>query len=322
MPEFAIFGGSANVPLTEGIAGALRTHPGDRELERFPDGEVHVQLLDTVRDRQVYLIQPTGPPVADHLLELLLLADASRRAGADSVIAVMPYFGYARQDRRVHGREAVGARVVADLLRAVGVQHIVGLDVHNEALEGFFGVPFEHLSAVDLLADAVRPQVGEDSVVVAPDLGAAKLAERYAMLLDLPVAIVHKSRASGDSVSVRAITGHVRGRTPVIVDDMISTAGTVVAATNAVIEAGCQPEITVLASHALLVGPAVERLQALPLRRMIVTDSLPQRERQELRMQVVSVAGLLADAISRLHTSRSLEGLLHGHRPARSALPG
>jgi ribose-phosphate pyrophosphokinase len=272
--SLGLFSGTANLPLSEAISAELRVPLGRRELARFPDGEIHVELHDSVRGQDVYLIQPTGPPVAEHLLELLLLADASRRAGSERLTAVIPYFGYARQDRRAHGREPVGARLVADLLRASGVDRVVGVDMHTRALEGFFSIPLEHLSAVSLLAEAARAYVGANSVVVAPDLGATKLAERYATILGLPVAIVHKTRLSGHEVSVRTITGEVRDLAPLLVDDIISTGGTIAAAVDALLAAGCVPDVTVLASHALLVGSAVDRLAGVAARRLITTDSL------------------------------------------------
>jgi ribose-phosphate pyrophosphokinase len=309
--SLVLFSGSANLPLSEAIAAVLRVPLGRRELERFPDGEIHVELHDSVRGQDVYLIQPTGPPVAEHLLELLLLADAARRAGAERLTAVVPYFGYARQDRRAHGRESVGARLVADVLRASGVDRVVGVDMHTSALEGFFSIPLEHLSAVSLLAKAARPHIDANTVVVAPDLGATRLAERYATALGLPVAIVHKTRLSGHEVSVRTITGEVRDLAPLLVDDMISTGGTIAAAVDALLLAGCLRDVLIVASHALLVGPAVDRLAALPARRLIATDSLPGARPSGLTMEVVSLAALLADAIERLHTNRSLDDLLH-----------
>jgi ribose-phosphate pyrophosphokinase len=231
--SLVLFSGSANLPLSEAIATKLRIPLGRRELARFPDGEIHIELHASVRGQDVYLIQPTGPPVAEHLLELLLLADASRRAGAERLTAVIPYFGYARQDRRAHGREPVGARLVGDLLLANSVDRMVGVDMHTSALEGFFSIPLEHLSAASLLAEAARPHIIANTVVVAPDLGATRLAEHYATILGVPVAIVHKTRLSGHEVSVRTITGEVRDRAPLLVDDMIGTGGTIAAAVDA-----------------------------------------------------------------------------------------
>jgi ribose-phosphate pyrophosphokinase len=240
--EQTLLAGSANVRLAETIAAKLGTSQGALNVDRFPDGELHVEIKQSVRGHDVYLIQPTSPPVERHLLELLLLADAAHRAGAARLTAVIPYLGYARQDRRASGREAVGARLVAELLAAGGlVQRVVVVDVHSPAVEGFFGIPLEHLSAVPLLVESVRNHVTENSVIVAPDLGAAKLAERYARPLGLPVAIVHKRRLSGSEVSVRSVTGDVRGHTPIIVDDMISTGGTVEATIEVLLSGGCEP---------------------------------------------------------------------------------
>lgn len=304
--ELSIIAGSANPPLAESVAAALGARLGSRIVQRFPDSELHVEILESVRGRDVYLLQPTSPPVDEHLVELLFLADACRRAGAARMTAILPYFGYARQDRRARGREPVGARLVADLLSAAGLSRIVAVDLHSPALEGFFALPLEHLSAVPLLAEAARPWVTGDGVIVAPDLGAAKLADRYARILDLPVAIVHKTRLSGEEVSVNRITGEVRDRAPLLVDDMISTGGTIEAAIKALRAAGCAPDLTVAASHGLFVGPARQRLSALGARRFLVTDSVPAAEGSPLPLQVVGLSALLAEAVRRLHEDRSL----------------
>lgn len=309
--EQTLLSGSANPQLTETLAAELDTRLGALNIERFPDGELHVEIRESVRGHDVYLIQPLSPPVERHLLELLMLADAAHRAGAARLTAVIPYLGYARQDRRVSGREAVGARLVADLLASGRLlQRVVAVDVHSPAIEGFFGLPLEHLSAVSLLIESVREHVTDRGVIVAPDLGAAKLAERYATPLGLPVAIVHKTRLSGSEVSVRRLTGEVRGKTPIIVDDMISTGGTVEAAIGTLLSEGCEPDITVVASHGLFVGPAGERLNALPLKRIIVTDSLKRPEKLGLPLEVAGLAPLLAEAVDRLHNDRSLGDLL------------
>jgi ribose-phosphate pyrophosphokinase len=309
--EQTLFSGSANPHLAETLAAELGTGLGALDIHRFPDGELHVEIQESVRGHDVYLLQPTNSPTERHLLELLLLADASRRAGAARLTAVIPYFGYARQDRRASGREAVGARLVANLLESGGLlERVVAIDVHTAAIEGFFGIPLEHLSAVSMLKEFVGVHARPDSVVVAPDLGAAKLAERYAKPLELPVAMVHKSRISGSEVSVRGITGNVRDRKPIIVDDMISTGGTIKAAIDTLLEKGCKPQITVVASHGLFVGPAVERLSAAPVQRFVVTDSVRRLEGLPLPLEVVSLAPLLAEAIDRLHNDRSLDDLI------------
>lgn len=311
--NLVIFTASANSALAEAIAENLGVPLGRRTLTRFPDSELHVELEETVRGANVYIVQPTSPPVDQHLVELFFLADACRRAGAERLTAIMPYFGYARQDRRASGRDAVGARLVADLLASAGLKRIVAVDLHSTALEGFFSVPLEHLSAAALLANAARDGVGPDDVIVAPDLGAVKLGERYAELLRLPVAIIHKIRLSGTAVKVREVVGDVRGRRPMIVDDMISTGATIEAAGRALLAAGCIPEITVVATHALNLGSAGDRLEALGLRRLIVTDSVVPALKPPVPTQVVSLAPMLAEVVSRLNLGESLDELI-SHR--------
>lgn len=305
-----ILSGSANLPLAETIAQRLRGKLAPLVLERFPDSEMHVDVRESMRGHDVHIIQPTSPPVDEHLFELLLVADACRRAGAAHLTAVVPYFGYARQDRRAHGREPVSARVMADLLRTGGLQRVIVVDLHSAAIEGAFSIPLEHLTAIPLLAEAVRPWITAKSVIVSPDLGAVKLAERYGKILHRPVAIVHKTRLSGEEVAVQTIIGEVKGQSILIVDDMISTGGTVEAAVKALLAAGCVPDFTVVASHGLFVGPAVERFRKLPVRRFFVTDSVPVPTDVSLPLQVVSLAPLLAETIDRLHNNRSLDDLV------------
>jgi ribose-phosphate pyrophosphokinase len=308
--DLTILAGSSNRSLAEAVASRLGTALGRVGISRFPDGELHLEVQQSIRGDDVFLVQSTSPPVDSNLLEILLLADACRRAGAARLTAVIPYVGYARQDRRATGREPVSARVVADLLQVSGIQRVVAVDLHSPVLEGFFWIPFEHLTAVPTLAGVLRPLVTSESVIVAPDLGAAKLADTYARLLHLPVAIVHKTRVSGEAVSVTGVTGEVRGRAPVIVDDMISTGGTVEAAIRSLLTAGCQPDITVVATHALLIGSALQRLGSLPVRRLIVSDSVELPTALSPLIHPVSLGPLLAEAIGRLHRGESLEDLL------------
>lgn len=302
-----LFAGSHELTLGEAVARLLGLRLGGREIERFPDGECHVRILENVRGQDVYALASTGPPADANLFELFLLADACRRAGAARLTAVIPYFGYARQDRRSSRQEPVGARLTADLIRASGFDRVVSIDLHNAALEGFFSIPLEHLSAVPLLAEAARRSpLGGNGVVVAPDLGAAKLADRYGTLLGMPVAIVHKTRISGREVTARSVTGNVEGRQPVIVDDMISTGGTVEAAGRALAAAGALPVAAVVATHGLFVADAGERLAAVGARRLIVTDTLPLPAGLPPRLEVVSVAPILAKAIEGLNANQSL----------------
>jgi len=293
-----LFAGSANRVLAEEIAATLGVSLSPATTERFPDGEVHVELLQDPRGRQAVILQPTSPPPDEHLFELLALADACRRAGAARITAVMPYFGYARQDRRASGLEAVSARLVADLLVAAGVQRVIAMDPHTQAIDGFFVIPVERVTAVPALADALRPQLPADGVVVAPDLGAAKLAETYGRLLDLPVAIVHKTRTGPEAVSVSRVSGDVRGRAPVVVDDMISTGGTIEAALWAVASAGAQRgNALVAATHGLFVGSCINRLKGLEIKRLFVTDSVALVPTPGLPVERVSAAPILAAAI-------------------------
>jgi ribose-phosphate pyrophosphokinase len=308
-----LIAGQANPALADSIAARLGSSVGRCTITRFPDTELHVEILETVRGADVYLIQPTGPPVDQHLMELLFLADACWRAGAGRVTAVVPYFGYARQDRRASGRDAIGGRIVSALISTVGIQRVMAFDLHNAAIEGFFAVPLEHFSAVELLANAFVDSLPAESVVVAPDLGAVKLATRFAGLLHLPVAIVHKTRLSGEAVSVQGIVGEVRGRAPIIVDDMISTGATIEAAVRARRAANCAADISVAATHALMVAGATGRLTASGIRRLVVSDSLASAALAAPLTQVVSIAPMLAEAISRLNIGESLSDLL-SHR--------
>jgi len=303
-----VLGGSANVPLTTSITDVLRTKPCARILERFADGELHVEIEESVRGHDVYVIQPTSLAVDAHVMELLFLADACRRAGAARLTAVIPYFGYARQGRRASGRETVGARVIADLIEGGGFARVVAVDLHTPEIEGFFRIPVEHLSALTLLAEAVRTT--SNMVIVAPDLGAVKLARRYQAVLHLPVAVIHKTRVSGSEVALRSIIGEVKDKRPLIVDDMITTGATIEAAVMGLLEAGCKPDVSVATTHALFVGGAVARLQALPIRQLIGTNSVQLTTESPAHFQVVNLAVLIADAIVRLHRDQSLEHLL------------
>jgi len=311
--DLTLLAGSANMPLAQAIAEELGLVLWPAETSRFPDGEAHVQLGATVRDRDVYLVQPTCPPVDGNWIELLLFADACRRAGADRLTAVIPYFGYARQDRRAKGREAIAARVVSDLLGAVRVDRVVALDLHSPSIEGFLPVPLEHLTAVPTIAAALQEERLQDAIIVSPDLGAAKLAERYARILEAPVAVVQKTRLGPAEVKATDVMGDVRDRSPIIVDDMISTGGTIAAAIEALLNAGSRKTFTVAATHGLFVGECLRKFAELPIRRLIVTDSIPAAgvARPELaeRVERVGIAPLLAEAILRLHQGQPISGL-------------
>jgi ribose-phosphate pyrophosphokinase len=292
------------------VEHALGLHFGACAAERFPDGEVFVRLDQPVRGREVILLQATCAPVNDHLIELLALADACRRAAAARVVAVVPYFGYARSDRRDGRRTPITASLVAALMQTAGIDQVVTVDVHTPAIEGFFHVPLDNLSAVPLLAAALRAHVATGSVVVAPDLGAVRLANRYAVQLDLPTAVCHKHRLNATEVSVTRITGDVTGRSCVIVDDMIATGSTISESVRALRQAGARPDITVAATHAVFVPGALKKLADAGVRTLLVSDSIALGAYSPLlRPDVVSIAPLIAEAIQRVLEGGSLREL-------------
>jgi ribose-phosphate pyrophosphokinase len=300
--QLSLLNGRANPDLAGSLASRLALEAVRSTVEEFPDGELHVVIDDDIQGHDVFLLQSTAPPAADHLMELLLLADACHRAGAARVTAVMPYFGYARQDRREKAGEAVGARLLADLLNT-RIHRIITLDLHNPAIEGFFCIPVEHLTAIPLLVEKLQPSISKDSILVAPDLGAVKRVQRFADRLDLPAAYVHKIRRSGSEVRVKRVIGKVKGRSPVLVDDMISTGGTMLSAIEALLDAGCRSPVTVAATHGMLVDKAVQHFSASVVNKIILTDSIARNEDTNLPVETVSISELLAETIYRLHRS-------------------
>jgi ribose-phosphate pyrophosphokinase len=304
-----VLAGSAHPRLAVAVCEQLGLAPARHKIVGYPDGEMRVELLDSARGSDVYVVQPTGPSQEQSLIELLLVADACRRSGARRVTGVVTYMGYARQDRSEKGRESIGARVMADVL-SQSLDRVLAVDLHDSRLEGFFSIPVEHLTAAPLLARALERFVGDRTVVVAPDLGAAKLAAHYARLLGgVPVAVVHKMRMNGEEVSAEHVIGNVADRNALIVDDMVTTGATLEAAVRVLHDHGSLPSFVFAATHALLVGRAASRLGQLPIRTMTVTDTLPLPNAPGLPLEIVSVAPLLADAIARLSSDRSLEDL-------------
>lgn len=297
------------------LGATLRSAPGmfvteAATIERFPDGESRISIRQAVRRHRVCLLQSLGAPVGERLLELGLLADAAYRAGADELVAVVPYLGYARHDRRTKEGEPLGAAVMGRLLSACRFERVVTVDLHGASLEGFFSCPVENLTAESLLTDALRP-FASDGVVVAPDLGAAKLAHRYARRLDLPVAIVHKTRLGAREVVAHEVVGEVRGRRPIVVDDMISTGHTIAAALGAVIGRGAVPDAIIAATHGVF-APGVEQvLSQNPIRALFVTDSTePIASIAKIRVERVSLAPTLLDVLGRLHKGCSIQDFL------------
>ncbi|MGZ3424054.1 MAG: ribose-phosphate diphosphokinase [Polyangiales bacterium] len=299
MSHFTVLTSSADDALAGSIARELDTELRV-PMRRFPDGELGVDVGADVSGRVAVIVRSTEHPVGEHLLELALMADGCRRGGARAVVAVVPYMGYARQERRQGGGAALGMRVVADFLEVCRFDRIVTVDLHSPAVEGFFDVPIDHVLISAELADAVRSHLREGSVVVAPDLGALKRAREIAQLLQLPSAIVHKSRSSPTAVEADQIFGDVRDRHPVIVDDMISTGATIVAASNALLRHGCADDFVVAATHPVLSDGAVERLAGVRLRSLVVANTLALPPIDGFSCQVVDVAPRIARAITRI----------------------
>jgi ribose-phosphate pyrophosphokinase len=305
-----IVSGSAHPALAEELARELECEMASCVLQRFPDGEHDVDIRTSVRGQPVFVVQPLGQPIGEHLLELLLIADACRRGGARSVAAVVPYMGFARQDRVTKEGRPLGAKVVADLLGTGGLSQVIAVDLHSPVIASCVDAPVTHLTAVPVMVEALRPLIHDDGVVVAPDLGAVKLADAYAHLLGLPLAVIHKIRASPVEVAVRRVAGDVRGKRPLIVDDMISTGSTVESAVGALLEHGSRGEVLVAATHGLFVGRAMERLNRPEVVRVAATDSLPPLPHPPMRLEVVRLAPLLAEAVRRIVAERGLDDLL------------
>jgi ribose-phosphate pyrophosphokinase len=297
MEGIVLFGGSANPALTAAVARELGIHSGVCRTGRFPDGETTVMLEQPVRGLEVFVVQPTSPPVNDHLMELLIFADACRRASAERVTAVVPYFGYARSDRRDGQGAAIAASLVADLMECSGIAHVILLDVHASQMEGFFRGPVDHLTAVPELCAALRDRVTSETVVVSPDAGRVRTATDYARTLGVPLVVLHKRRGGARETAVTHVVGDVRDRSCLIIDDMISTGGTIVESAHALAQAGARAECLVAATHGLLLPGACERMIEAGVARIYVTDSIADPERRCDHVEVVTIAPLLARTI-------------------------
>jgi ribose-phosphate pyrophosphokinase len=306
--EIIVLSGTANRPLAEEIAQVLDLSLCEVTLRRFADGEIFVRLDENARGRDVYIIQPTNPP-AEHLLELLLLIDAAKRASAARVTAVVPYFGYARQDRKDQPRVAISAKLVANLITTAGADRVLGIDFHQHQLQGFFDLPVDHLYASPVFVQHYRQKGLRDLVVVAPDVGGAKIARSFAKRLDASLAIIDKRRPSANIAEVVNVVGEVGDRDCLIVDDMMDTAGTMAEAVLALKKLGAH-DVYACATHALLSGPAVDRLSATPVKEVAVTNTTRLAEEKRFdRLVVLSVAPLLAKAIRNTHSDQSVSSL-------------
>jgi ribose-phosphate pyrophosphokinase len=310
--ELALFTGNANTALAHDIARHLRLPVGRASVGRFSDGEVNVEIMENVRGRDVFIVQPTGPPANDHLMELLVMVDACRRASAAHITAVVPYFGYARQDRRPRAtRTAITAKLVADMIGQVGVHRLLTLDLHSDQIQGFFGIPVDNVYASPVLLGDVWRQGHPNLIVVSPDVGGVVRARAFAKRLDdAELAIIDKRRPRPNESKVMNIIGEVEGRTCVLIDDMVDTAGTLCLAAQALKEEGAL-KVVAYATHAVLSGGAVERISKSALDEVVVTDTLPlaQAARDCGRIRQLSVASLLAETIRRIREDDSVSSL-------------
>jgi ribose-phosphate pyrophosphokinase len=310
--QLKVFSGGANIPLAEKIASCLGDALGRITLAKFPDDEISVRIEEDVRGRDIFLVQSTCPPVNDNLMELLVMTDSFKRASAARITAVLPYYGYARQDRKDQGRVPITAKLVANLITEAGADRVLALDLHAAQIQGFFDIPVDHLHAIPVICDYVRSLniPPRDLVVVSPDEGAVKRALTYQTRLNSPIAIVDKRRSSATETQAANLIGaSLDGKVAMIFDDMISTAGTVVNAAGVAHRNGAR-EIYICATHGVLCGPAISRLRDAPVRQVVVTDSIPLPPNKQLpHIKVLSVASLLADAIRRIHCNESVSRL-------------
>src|SRR6266436_3961972 len=304
--ELKLLTGNANRPLAEEIAQYLHVPMADAEVSRFSDGEVYVQVDENVRGADVFVIQPTCPPVNDSLMELLIIVDAMKRASARRITAVLPYYGYARQDRKVQSRVPISARLVADLLEAAGIHRVLALDLHAGQIQGFFSVPVDHLFAGPVvMIDYLRKKDLRDAVIVAPDAGGVERARAIAKRLNAGLAIIDKRREGPNSAVAMHLIGDVDRRDAVVIDDMIDTAGTLVQAVGAIQREGAK-RILACGVHPVLSGPAIERIKASTIEEVVVTNSIPvSAEKLAARVSVLSVAPLLGEAIRQIHDAGS-----------------
>ena len=306
--QMLLMSGTANRPLAEEVAHHLGQPLCQVTVKRFSDGELFVKIDENVRGRDVFVIQPTNPP-AEHLIELLLLCDAARRASAARITAVIPYFGYARQDRKDQPRVAISAKLMANMVPAAGADRVLGMDFHSHQMQGFFDLPVDHLYAAPVFVNHFRQKALRDLVVVASDVGGAKMARGFAKRLNASLAIIDKRRPSANVAEVVNVVGEVKGKDVIIPDDMIDTGGTMSEAIHALKRLGAE-DIYCCATHALLSGPAVERLMNSPVTEVVVTNTInlpPERKFEKLK--ILSIAPLLAKAIGYTHSDQSVSSL-------------
>ena len=306
-----IFTDNANPELAQEIVEFLGMELSKAKVSKFKDGEVRLEINESVRGNNVFIIQPTCAPVNENLMELLIMVDAIRRASAKSITTVIPYYGYARQERKQKPREPISAKLVANLLTAAGADRMVTIDLHTSSIQGFFDIPVDHMPAVPLLANYYREKQLENVVVVSPDIGGVTRARNLAERLNCTLAIIDKRRPEPNKSEIMGIIGDVRGKNVIIVDDMIDTAGTITNAANFLSEQAGANEVYACCTHAVFTPPAVERIQQSSIKEMLITNTIPltEEEKQCAKIQTVSIAPLLGRTIEFIHNKKSVSGL-------------
>jgi len=307
--KLKIFTGNANPELAEEIAAYLGIELGKSKVSYFSDGEICVAIDESVRGADVFVIQPTCPPANQNVMELLIMIDALKRASARRICAVLPYYGYARQDRKLKARDPITAKLLADLITAAGAHRVLAMDLHAGQIQGFFDIPVDHLLGVPILAEYFQSLGIEDPIVVSPDVGGVARARDLASRLETTIAIVDKRRPQPNVAEVLHLVGDVKGRTAILVDDIIDTAGTIVKAAEALLERGAK-EVYACCTHPVLSGPARERLEASPLKEVVVTNTIPvPPEKRFSRLKVLTVAPIFGESIIRIHEDLSVSKL-------------
>jgi len=310
LERIRIFSGNANIPLAQKICEKLSVPLGKANVTTFSDGETRVEINENVRGMDVFIIQSTCTPVNVTLMELLIMIDAMKRASADRIIAVVPYYGYARQDRKVAPRAPISAKLVADLITTAGAQRLLSMDLHAGQIQGFFNIPVDNLFATPVLIDYMKRNYQDNTVVVSPDTGGVERARAFGKRLGASLAIIDKRREGPNEAQVMNIIGNIKGKRVIILDDMVDTAGTVVQAANALTDAGAL-EVCVCCTHPVLSGPAIDRIESSNIKEFIVTDTIPLSEKaaQCKRIKILSVSGLLSEAVRRIYYNDSVSSL-------------
>lgn len=306
----ALFAGTANQDLSAAIARHLGISLGGLQITRFPDSEIYVKFEESVRGKDCFLVQPTCAPIDANLLELLILIDALKRASARRITAVLPYYGYARQEKKDRPREPITAKLIADLLRTAGIDQVVAMDLHADAIQGFFDGPVDHLTAIPILTDYLASKDYSDLCIVSPDEGRVKTIRKIASRLDAPLAVGYKYHPAHGVSEISGLAGNVQGKTCIVYDDIISTGGSINEIVDTLLAHGARPEITIACTHPVFAGKAIERLSRPEIKEVIVTDTIPlPADRWIPKITVLSVAGLFAEAIQRIWSDNSVSSL-------------